>query len=166
VEGIVPRPEETSDCGNGSRAVGDNAPAEFGKVFSDFIKELVVIDCFISLDQAQLVWLLNYSEVLPVGQVECLLNGEAFECLVDEHLVDRSVLVASLGNDLAVTLNGSHNVAQSVEFCDVLARNNDASIFIHDHRGCHVGDEDSIELSRQECVHRVEPLSKLLAGLW
>ena len=66
------------------------------EVCHDVIKEVVVVDCLISLHKANLLSLLDWAEMLPVSKGESLILSKSLKSLILHSFFKRSVFVATL----------------------------------------------------------------------
>ncbi len=114
VEGKEARPQVVFDASNCVGGVWDQAPLILGNIDADFIKEILIVDSFISFENSDLVCLSNGSEVLIVVQRKCLCLIKSSEPLVKSCFFERSELQCSFGNDAARFVYAPDDMRESV----------------------------------------------------
>lgn len=115
------------------------------------------------MDQANLIWLLDDSEVLPVINLESLILAETAEGLILDCLLKRCELVASLWNNCTIKLDRMNDLTESVKLRYILSRNNDAFVFVNDNSSASRGvKHNSVMLTSKEYIQFSEILCEFL----
>ena len=104
-------------------------PASSWLVVVHLIKEVSLENGVISLQILFLCWVLDVSEMRVELQVITLVGLESLECFISLHLVLRSQLHWSLRDDMAVILDCSHVIVESVNLLQV--DSNNQGLWIH-----------------------------------
>lgn len=163
VEWVETRPEVASEVSYWSSSILGKGPAALREISRDIVEEINIVYCLVALNQANLIFLLNDSKMLPVIDLESLVLAETTEGLIPDCFLKRCELVASLWTNCAIKLNRMDNLAESVKLSYILGRDDDSLILIDDHsRTCRGLKHDSIMLTREEHIQLGEVLSELL----
>ena len=162
VEWVEPRPEVVSEVSYWSSSILGKTPAALWEISRDVVEEIIIVNCLVALNQANLICLLNDSKVLPVINLESLVLAETTEGLIFDCFLKRCELVASLWNNCAIKLDRMNNLAESVKLGYILGRDDDSLILIDDHSRTSRGlKHDSIMLTSEEHIQLGEVFREL-----
>lgn len=106
-------------------------------------------------------YLLNWSQMLPILQLEDFFHRETSECFILSDFLERGKLIRTFGNNLAVSFNLVDQIANSVKLSEVLGRKDYTMVFMHGWPGHSVFEDYSVILSGQIRLQLVELRSKL-----
>jgi len=97
-------------------------PASFGIIRADWVEEIELEEDIFSHHHLLLTWAHGVSEVLIECKTVRVFDRESFELIVISHLVRRCHLVGTDWDGLAVNLDSSDCIDESIKFQEVLWR--------------------------------------------
>ena len=163
---IVAWPQLASQGGDALGGILNDAPALVGSVSGDWVEEVVGVDSFETLDLFYLFFALRLAGVLPSIQGEGGIFAESLECLVACNLVEWGVLVCTLRDGVAFSLDLTDSGGKSVQFGQMLWWEDDAGGGVDDFGRFVRLNEDGVELSGEECLERIELGSCVSIDSW
>ena len=150
LETVISGPKLTTQSGNLLGRVLDDAPAEIGFVGINFVEEIVRKHSFLASDKVKLFLVLNFSEVNPASQAECLVARKSTESLIALYLVKRSVFKRTARHCETSAVDFAHCRCEPVQFSQVLWWQDDTSSSVNNTRSFIWLNQHSVELTRKE----------------
>lgn len=108
VVSVVAGPEFVSDNDDALSSVFLHGPGTLQRVFADGVKEFVVKDALVSVDEVSLLLGQDSAEVDIAIKLKGGRPAEALEALISADLMKRGHLESANRDDLALSLNGVH----------------------------------------------------------